>query len=292
MTSLAIGICTRDRPEELAETLDSIAHSRYRVDRVVVADDGTDWRTPEVCAAAPFAVDYTSGPRRGLAPNRNHLLTWIREDFILFLDDDCLLGATFLEEAMACMMQWERMEGPGRVVVTGAEMNTGRIVQAAAQTFLGFQARPYAAGERMTSIVINATVFPRSLFAAHRFDDQIRYGYEEVDLASRAACSGFRIVSCPKAVNDHRPSPRSRADYESALVASRLFVTFKRYALTEHRYARATAFAMLAPLHAVAAGGKARGLRGAWDAVLAVWRACTYLRAHRAGTSSPIKSPR
>ena len=193
---------------------------------------------------------------------------------------------------MACMTQWERTEGSGRVVVTGAEMNTGKLVQASAQTFLGFQARPYAAGERMTSIVINATVFPRSLFAAHRFDDQIRYGYEEVDLASRAAFSGFRIVSCPQAVNDHRPSPRSRADYDSVLVASRLFVTFKRYALTEHRYGRAAAFAMLAPLHAIGAAGKARGLRGAWDAVRAIWRACTYLRAHRAETSSPIKSPR
>ena len=63
MTSLAIGICTRDRPEELVETLAPITRSRYRVDRVVASDDGTDWRTPKVCAAALIDVDYTSGPR-------------------------------------------------------------------------------------------------------------------------------------------------------------------------------------------------------------------------------------
>ncbi len=184
---------------------------------------------------------------------------------------------------MACMSEHELSVGRGRVIVTGAETNNGAIVRAAAQTFLGFQARPYKPDEIMTSVVINATLFPRHLFDEMRFDERIQYGYEEVDLASRAAFSGYRIVSCGEAVNDHRPSPRGRDDYASVIVASRLFITFKRYAETEHRYGRATAFAMIAPLHAVGAAAKAGGVRGVRDAVKAIWLAARYQKAHRAG---------
>ena len=83
----------------------------------------------------------------------------------------------------------------GRVVVSGSEDNRGHNVVAHAQNFLGFQARPYREGEALSSIVINATVFPRTLFEEHHFDPQIRYGYEEADLASRLARAGYRLES-------------------------------------------------------------------------------------------------
>lgn len=287
MTSVAIGICTRDRPDELAETLGSIAAVPYRVDHVVVSDDGTDLRTPEVCAAAPLEVHYTIGPHRGLGANRNHALDLIGQDFVLFLDDDCLLGAEFLQTIIPCMAEQERVNGFGRVIVTGAEINRGITIVASAQTFLGFQARPYRAGEVMTSVVVNAALFPRPLFERYRFDEQIRYGYEEVDLTSRAARGGYRIVSCPGALNNHRPSRRGRDDYAEVVVASRLFVTFKRYVLTERGYGRAAAFAAIAPLHAIGSGMKTRGWHGAADAVRAIWLACRYLKAHLAGGSVP-----
>ncbi|HEY1775372.1 MAG TPA: glycosyltransferase [Solirubrobacteraceae bacterium] len=290
MASVAIGICTRDRPDELADTLASIARSSVPVSHVVVSDDGIGERAAHVCTAAPIDVDYLRGPRRGLAPNRNHLLNVVDEDFVVFIDDDCLLGVSFLEAAMDCMERAEHSNGRGRVIVTGTETNRGNLVRAAAQTFLGFQARPYDPEETMTSIVINATLFPRSLFAEHTFDEQIRYGYEEVDLASRAVRTGYTITQCDQAINDHRPSELSRHDYESVMVASRLFVTFKRYALTEHRYGHATAFAVIAPLHAIGAGTKADGVRGAWGAVRAIWRAGRYLLAHSRGARHAVAS--
>jgi GT2 family glycosyltransferase len=277
MHSVAISICTRDRPDELAEALASIPRSSHPVHHVVVSNDGTDPRTPLVCEAAAIDVDYTVGPRRGLAANRNHSIELISEGLVLFLDDDCLLGADFLECAIACMASHEGNDVVGRVVVSGAEANRGVIVSASAQTFLGFQSRRYKPGERMTSIVINATLFPRGLFERHQFDEHLRYGYEEVDLACRAANDGYSIVSCDAAVNDHRPSPRSRADYASVVEASRLFVTFRRYALVERRYGHAAAFAILAPLHAIAAGLKTGGLQGARSGARSILLAGSYL---------------
>lgn len=279
--SVAICICTRDRPEELAEALASIALSGSPVDRVVVSDDGADPRTRQVCFDALIDVDYISGPHRGLGANRNSALDRVGEDVVLFIDDDCLLGCDFLRVALACMAEEEHTYGAGRVIVSGVEINNGTLIHAAAQTFLGFQARPYLNGDSMTSIVINATLFPGRLFETLRFNEQIRYGYEEVDLATRAAFSGYRIISCRHAVNDHRPSPRSRADYATSVVASRLFITFQLYALTERRYGRAAAFLVIAPLHAIGAGVRAHGARGGCQAFHAIRLAARYFLAHR-----------
>lgn len=283
--SVAVCICTRNRPRELATTLESIQRSSYPVRRVVVSDDGVGPETERVSVTSSSAaiVTYSAGPMRGLGANRNHALDLVREDLVLFLDDDCLLQPDFLRDAIACMLRHEQRHGSGRVIVTGSEDNRGGNVVAHAQTFLGFQARPYRPGEPLSSIVINATVFPRSLFERHRFDPQIRYGYEEVDLASRAARAGYRIVSCPAAANEHRPSERSRGDYDEVLAASRLYITFKRYALVDRRRLRALAFAVVGPAHAVLVGLRRNGPSGARDGLRAVALAVRYLRVHVVG---------
>jgi GT2 family glycosyltransferase len=156
-------------------------------------------------------------------------------------------------------------------------------VLASAQTFLGFQARPYADGEPLSSIVINATLLPRALVERLGFDSQLVYGYDEVDLASRAVRAGCAIVPCPQAVNDHRPSPRGREGYSAVLNASRLYVTFKRYAFTERRLARAAAYALVAPAHVLAAGIRREGLHGGRAGMAALWLAFRYVvRSRRA----------
>jgi GT2 family glycosyltransferase len=283
--SVAVCICTRNRPRELATTLESIQRSSYPVRRVVVSDDGVDPETERVCVSSSSAaiVTYSAGPMHGLGANRNHALDLVQEDFVLFLDDDCLLRPDFLRDATACMLRHEQRHGRGSIIVTGSEDNPGGNVVAHAQTFLGFQARPYRAGEPLSSIVINATLFPRSLFERHRFDPQIRYGYEEADLASRAARAGYRIISCPAAANEHRPSERSRGDYDEVLTASRLYITFKRYALVDRRHLRALAFAVVAPAHAVVAGLRRSGPSGARDGLRAIALAARYVRVHVVG---------
>jgi GT2 family glycosyltransferase len=259
--SVAICICTRDRPAELARTLASLAQASSPHHHVIVSDDGSHPQTYTACVDAPIPVDYLKGPRRGLGANRNNAVRRARSHYVLFLDDDCLLTPDFLPRALSCMADAERRLGSHRVIVTGTETKSGAIVYAQAQTFLGFQARPYRDNEELTSLVINATLFPLTMFSTLEFDEQITYGYEEVDLASRAAYAGYSIVSCPAALNDHRPSPRSRHDYLSASLTSRLYVTFKRYAFTERRFALAAWFALIAPLHAIAAAIRARGVR-------------------------------
>ena len=295
MAPVAIIVCTLDRPKALRVVLESIEQSSIAAARVIVSDDGADPCTEFVCRDARLPVVYVSGPRRGLGPNRNHALRHVDEDTVLFLDDDCQLGPDFLAKALACMHNGEARYGPGCVIVTGVERNRGAIVEAAAQTFLGFQSRPYKVTESITSIVINACLFPRSLFDRYLFDERIRYGYEEVDLASRAARAGYTIVSCPEAVNDHSPSPISRAGRETVTTASRLFVTFKRYAFTDRRYTLAAVYLLIGPAHAIGAATRRRGIAGLGSGVCAVTKAAGYLwsyaRDRDTGERAAARSP-
>jgi GT2 family glycosyltransferase len=232
------------------------------VQQVVVSDDGHDVETRAVCRNADRSVDYVLGPKRGLGANRNRAIAAATGEVVLFLDDDCLLLPDFLQAAIARQQSAERRYGKGRVIVTGRELNRGQLVGAHDQTFLGFQAKPYASDEGLRSIVINAAVFPARMFTNIRFDPQLVYGYEEVDFASRAAAAGYVIVDCPGAVNDHRPSPSSREGQDRHVDASRLHVTLRRYAVTDRAPLRALAFALIAPVHVLAADLRRMGLPG------------------------------
>jgi GT2 family glycosyltransferase len=281
---------TRRRPRDLARTLASIARSTYAVAQVVVSDDGHDDETRAVCRGAPVDVEYVLGPMRGLGANRNRAIAASLGDVVLFLDDDCVLSPDFLEAAVAGMRSAERRHGPGRVIVSGRELNSGRLVGASDQTFLGFQAKPYTDPEGLRSIVINATLFPAQVFQQIRFDPQLVYGYEEVDFASRAAASGYVIVSCPDAVNDHLPAPSGREDHDRHVDASRLHVTLRRYVLTEHAPLRALAFAVVAPIHVLAADVKRLGLPGVRrTATTLALTAAMLARAHTAQRAVSVR---
>jgi glycosyltransferase involved in cell wall biosynthesis len=227
-----------------------------------VSDDGHDAATESACRAAEVDVDYVLGPQRGLGANRNCALAVVRSDLVLFLDDDCLLLPDFLDVALGRMRSAEERHGHGRVIISGRESNRGHLISAADQTFLGFQSRLYGDDQQLRSIVINAAVFPAGVFQRLEFDPQLVYGYEEVDLASRATANGWVIVQCDDAVNEHRPSPRSRDDYDRHVEASRLYVTLRRYSRTDRARLRAAIFAIVAPGHVLAANVKRHGGAG------------------------------
>lgn len=260
---VTVCIPTRDRPKELARALASISRSTFPVAQVVVSDDGHDAATETVCREAPVAVDYVPGPRRGIGANRNRAIAAATGDIVAFIDDDGALLPDFLDKAITCMRSRERRHGVGRVIVSGCSVTEcGELIGAHDQTFLGHQAKSYTSGEGLRSFSANAVIFPAQVFCDIQFDPQLVYGYDEVDFASRAAAAGYVIVDCPEAVNYHESPPHPRDHQDRHVEASRLHVTLRRYALTERALLRALAFALIAPVHMLAADIKRAGLSG------------------------------
>lgn len=289
LPTFSLCICTRNRPEDLRRALASVRASTMPVHQLIVSDDSTDYATRDMMRDEFPDVTYLEGPRRGLCANRNRALSAATGTHVLFIDDDATLGETFLQQ-MAERIADDHVRHasagvePGRLILTGVEVCNGERVRPHKGAFLGFQQHNYACGERMYSIVINSTVFPRDLFARIAFDEQLVYGYDEIDLASRAVFGhGFRIEWLPSAANQHFPSPANRDYYRPFKEASRLYTTFKRYWWSQRQPAKAALFMAVAVPHNLLHNLRAQGWRGA----AASWRttrlACGYIRQHARG---------
>jgi GT2 family glycosyltransferase len=251
-------IPTRNRPDDLAQCLDSIAASSIPVAEIVVSDDSTDERTRDLVAERYPHVKYVFGPRKGLGPNRNSAIAAASGEWILFLDDDARLGPDFLAE----MVRARYANADHRIIFTGIEKQVTGLVFPNDQDFLGFQRRPYGSSRTVNTVVINATLFPASLFKEMLFDPRLIYGYDEVDIASCARGAGYRIMLVPSAINLHFPSPVNRDYYSPHTEAARIYVTFKRYARAERRPLKALLFLAASFIHSLAHYIRRHGLTG------------------------------
>lgn len=291
--AISVCICTRNRPADLAATLRSVGDSPEAVQQVVVSDDSDDPTPARDLIALHPGVTLVRGPRAGLGANRNRALTEVRGDLVVFLDDDCHLGPRFVGEIRERAVTYRNTYGR-LPILTGTEDRRGEIVRGADQDFLGFHRRSYETGHIRHTVVINAAAFPAELFESVRFDPQLRYGYDEVDIATRAVAAGYEIVEHFSAVNYHFPSPINREEYDPYTEASRVYVTFKRWWTTRDRPPMAIMYLAVALLHVFASNLRRSGWNGMRSSARTARLAGAYIRRYfavpgidRAVTSSP-----
>jgi GT2 family glycosyltransferase len=268
-SELTVCICTRDRPDELERAIGSIVSSAPDA-TVVVSDDG-DVSAAEIAKRFP-QCRWQPGPAQGLGANRNAAVRSANTAWILFLDDDARLGSGFIV-AMASFLEKLDAGERRRTIVTGRERNNGALVSPSDVDFLGFQRRAYEPGDPLHTVVINATIWPGELFDGVTFDEQLRYGSDEVDLSYAALAAGYRIESCPDAINDHHPSPSARRGYSINTHVSRLRASMKRNWLVRRSVTRTVAYAVVAPTHLLLALLRQEGIRGfaSYASILKRW---------------------
>ncbi|HEY9675107.1 MAG TPA: glycosyltransferase family 2 protein [Waterburya sp.] len=259
---VSVCICTRNRPEDLRNALNSIERSTYPVYEVIVSDDSTNNETQALVESSFPQVKYLPGPRRGLGANRNNALTAVTGSHVLFIDDDVVLGEAFLETIFKALERQTPAEERCNLIVTGIEKTDDLLVFPHEQDFLGFQKIEYQAGDSLKTVVINSAVFPISVFKKVLFDDKLVYGSDEVDFTTRAVQAGFKILLCPEAVNLHFPSTINRDFYKPYHEASRVYVTFKRYFSTEKKQLKALIYLGIASAHTFLHTLKLEGLGG------------------------------
>ena len=231
-----------NRPDDLDAAIASVRAGSEQPFELIVSDDGGGTAR---AVAEKHGATYVSGPARGLSANRNTAIAASSGQLIAFIDDDVIVSPDFIARASA---------QPTDVVTTGWEENyaggSPRKVTPHNASFLGFQREDPRGQYR--SIVINATVFPAQLFESALFDEQIRYGYEEIDMAKHAVTLGWRIRYDDAMWVEHHPSPTNRDSYNASLNISRLYITHKSYALYEKAPLKAAVFNVAASLHHLA----------------------------------------
>jgi hypothetical protein len=126
LPSLATAIPTKDRPQELARTLESVLAQSAPPKRVVIMDQSATEASREVSARfaenarrIPGGIEFNYVLDRkisGLTAARNRSLRLVEEDVVLFLDDDVYLEKDFNRELRQAYIDNPEAAGIGGVI--------------------------------------------------------------------------------------------------------------------------------------------------------------------------------
>lgn len=247
--SLSLCICTMNRAEDLTKCLESVFDSKVQPDEVIVSDDSPD-PTPTIEVVKNFPnVIYQPGPRLGLGPNRNACIRRVKSTHLMFIDDDVCVPPDCFEIAYGLISEMPES------VVTGYEMKhrgwegDGTIKKIVPHNadFWGTMKIPVG-NDECCSVVMNSTIFPVHLFEEALFDECLRYGYEELDIARHAVALGYKIVHRDNLWVNHHQSLVDRASNWDRVLASQLYTTAKAYFYYEKSLPKALTYTLLAPL--------------------------------------------
>ena len=116
-------ICTYNRADLLADTLDSLAKNRPRTLRwdVLVVDNNSSDRTREVvvsrAATFPVPLHYLFEARQGKSISLNSGLAATNAQFILFTDDDVVVGEEWVDACCRPMQEDDGIDYTGGPVL-------------------------------------------------------------------------------------------------------------------------------------------------------------------------------
>lgn len=120
---ISVIVCTRNRANSLARTLAALGRQQVRSGRaweIVVADNGSSDRTPEVvqCAAAslPVRVGYIQEPREGKSFALNAAIAQSSGSILAFTDDDVEPPEAWLESLARALEEHPECIGVGGAV--------------------------------------------------------------------------------------------------------------------------------------------------------------------------------
>lgn len=196
--SLAIVVCSRDRPDRLASTLSLLA--AQAADDVLVVDSASTTAGTQAAAAAA-GLRCVRVDRPGLARARNAGIAATRADVVAFTDDDCRPAPGWAETVRAAVT-------PDVGVVLGRVIGEGE--GAPLSVLDAGEPRSYRLGDDVMEMGhgANLTVTRTAWEQLGGFDELLGAGAplhagEDTDFLWRSLAAGFEIVYTPAATVAH-----------------------------------------------------------------------------------------
>lgn len=181
-----------------------------------ICDDSDGTTTRDFLAKNYPEIVWQTGPRRGPGANRNVGAAASMADWLIFLDDDCLPRAGYLEAILSAARS-----DPKNKLIAGATYPSGE-----SQGSLLWEAPVFISTDHGLPPSCNFAV-PRKLYLeAGGFDERYRISFEDMEFFARLKALGTPISFVPAAAVDHPvrpiPSPRGLASRWEARVVSSL----------------------------------------------------------------------
>lgn len=214
---ISVLICTRDRPEPLKDTLDSLLKVDYPHFEVLVIDNHpSDNRTKELVAQYPFR--YVLEPCPGLDWARNRGIAQSKGEIIAFIDDDATADSLWLKGIADGFAEPDTMCVTGLVLPIALETKAQELFELAyggfCKGFRRFYIRPSFTW-KYQPYSINVGTGANMAFRKTAFDKiggfdvafdvgTVTGGGGDLDMFHRLIKSGLTISYRPEALVFHR----------------------------------------------------------------------------------------
>lgn len=201
----SVVIPTVGRPRQLSRCLSAIARLHFPRDRfeVIVVNDGGDVAPEEGLAtlAGNVSLQLLSQPNRGAAAARNAGSAVARGEFIAFIDDDCVVSETWLDNLSLATARFpDALIGGTTINLLAANLcsqASERLVEYVVRYYNqpGMSRTPFFASN-------NFTIRRESLARLGGFDETFRFA-EDRDLCLRWHAQGGTFHHAPDVIVRH-----------------------------------------------------------------------------------------
>jgi GT2 family glycosyltransferase len=273
---VSVIIATRDRPDDLIETLGRIRRYRYPRLEVIVVDNASSPPVADVLSDGfPEVRVIRLDENRGVV-GLNSGIAASNGEFVAFQDDDSFFHDDGIRLAVEKMRSHPRL---GAVAGREVLARSGRTAEFAHRWDPAEFARESAEG-RPTLWFINcvAVLRRKALDEVGLFPEEFLWGGLEIDVATRLVIGGWEVRYFPDVVAIHRKTPASRnSDFATFQKTRNLVWYWWRY-LPAWDATRKTAVRLPAEFLISLYKG---GVRGYFRAVWALATSIPYMRESR-----------
>jgi len=256
---VSVVVPTRDRPQALVKCIESVGRQTRPPSEVIVVDDGGTSEVGDTDLSGALDTDtaferIASNGVPSSSTARNTGIEASTGDVVLFLDDDVVLGETYLEELV---ISYERNDSEQLAGIGGFDnvpngpstleclfnrlfylgTDTWRINEAGMQYPIGKRKPDLTDVTRSDWLPTNNASFKRSVLKSYRFPhwDAGREPLEDVAFGWQLKRAGYHCVLDPSLPVDHSEASDSDTLYEFGVKHGRNRVRmFRRYGRTAY----------------------------------------------------------
>lgn len=177
--------------------LDGVLRQTYRIDEIIVVDDGSTDKTDEIVSKFPVRI-IKHKINKGLAAARNTAIRNAKGEFIAALDADCVPEADWLENLMKNFTSQGIAGVGGRLLesYTSSVADIWRSVHMKQKHNKRFSQPPFLFGS-------NVVFRKENLLIVGSYNEKHRNNFEDFDISERLKSAGYTLKYQPKAIVHH-----------------------------------------------------------------------------------------